>query len=373
MTHKPRLEIVSTNVFVKRLGFRMDVAHGLASRFYSDNVYVEFVSRSGIAGYGECVPRPYVTGETPETAVAALKALLPALTAGELDSPRAVIARLNDASLTETGVKNPAALCAAELALLDLAGKRWNLSAAEIIGLGTSAERLIYSLVAPLFPPVAMEKFLAHASGFQFGYAKIKVNGQDPAGHVRRVKSLLPPNTELRVDVNCSWGLDDARKHIKELVKEGVVSVEQPLPAKELDDMARLRGAGTLITLDESISRPEDVERAADAGACDVVNVRVSKCGGLLGALRVISAAKRRGLGVQLGAQVGESCILSAAGALLAAGTPDFKWREGSFGAHLLQEDLCADNFGFGMYGRLTPPSGPGLGVIIDRGRLSDN
>jgi muconate cycloisomerase len=101
-----------------------------------------------------------------------------------------------------------------------------------------------------------------------------------------------------------------------------------------------------------------------------MVNVRISKCGGLLGALRVIETARKRGLAVQLGAQVGESCILSAAGALLAAGTPGFRWREGCFGTHLLREDLCKDEFRFGIRGEMVPPSGPGLGVRVDGTRL---
>ena len=171
---------------------------------------------------------------------------------------------------------------------------------------------------------------------------------------------------EIRVDANCSWKSSDAPEFMRELADQGVVSVEQPLPAADLRGTAGLRGCGVLITLDESVKSPLDVERAADAGACDIINVRISKCGGMLGALRVIRAAERRGLGVQLGAQVGESCILSSAGALLAAGMPSFRWLEGAFGTHLLMRDLCREQFRFGIHGEFPVPDGPGLGVDID-------
>lgn len=371
MTGAPPLHIAAANVFVRRLDFRMDVAHGLASRFYSENVYVELVSDSGCSGYGECVPRPYVTGETVESVPPALDILLPGLTGTDYESPGAVTSRLAAAARSRTGRENPAAFCAAELALLDLAGKHWNLSVSEILGLESRRPTLSYSLVIPLFPPAAMEKFIEFTAPFRFREAKIKVSAEDPVGLVRRVKSLLPPETELRVDANCSWSREDALRYIPALAKEGVVSVEQPLAADDLEGMARLRGNGALITLDESISGPDDVRRAAAAGACDLVNVRISKCGGMIGAMRVIAVARRHRLGVQLGAQVGESCILSAAGALLAAGTPEFRWREGGFGTHLLREDLCADSYRFGIEGRLCPPSGPGLGITPDRDRLT--
>jgi muconate cycloisomerase len=172
------------------------------------------------------------------------------------------------------------------------------------------------------------------------------------------------------VDANCSWNADDAPGFVDDLSREGVVSVEQPLPAWDVAGTARLRGRGVLITLDESVRNVEDVERATFMDACDVVNVRISKCGGLFGALRMVRAAERNGLGVQLGAQVGESCILSAAGALLASGVSSFRWLEGSFGTHLLTEDLCIPSFCFGMRGELVPPEGPGLGIAVDPERM---
>ncbi len=371
MTDCMPLRVTATKTYARRLDFRMDVAHGLASRFYSDNIYVELSSESGHTGYGECVPRLYVTGETVESVPAALGQLLPLLTGTEASSPAVLISRLASAANSPAGRENPAAFCAAELALLDMAGRHWNLSVTEMLGLEQRRSMLAYSLVVPLFPPAAMENFLEFTAPFGFRQVKIKVNAEDPVGHVRRVKALLPPNAEVRVDANCTWNRGDALHIIPALADEGVVSVEQPLAADDLEGMSRLRGKGALITLDESVSGPDDVNRAAGCGACDLVNVRISKCGGILGAMRVIAAARRHSLDIQLGAQVGESCILSAAGALLAAGTPEFRWLEGGFGTHLLREDLCTEDYRFGPGGRLRPPTGSGLGIIPDRLRAA--
>ncbi|MDP2983167.1 MAG: enolase C-terminal domain-like protein [Candidatus Latescibacter sp.] len=374
MTATPVLKVDFTQVFSRRLDFRMDVAHSLASRFYSINMFVELRSASGFTGYGECVPRSYVTGETPESVLPAVSDLLPHLARQSFSCPREVISALNGIGISDAGVRNPAAMCAVELALLDLAGKHWNLPAAEILGFNRKAEPLEYSLVVPLLPEAQLEKFLRYTSTFHFKHIKVKVNAEDPAGQVRKARSFLSHRAEIRVDANCSWSRAEAAGFIHALTGEGVVSVEQPLPADDLEGMAELRRpGGMLVTLDESVCNPSDVERAASMGACDMVNVRISKCGGLLGALRVIEAARGHGLAVQLGSQVGESCILSCAGAHLAAGTSFFTWLEGCFGAHLLNEDLGKKPYQFGHGGMFIPPDGPGLGVEVDTERLYGN
>ncbi len=363
MTGFAPLRITSSRAFPLRLDFHMDVAHGLASRAFSDNVFVEFRSASGFAGFGECVPRTYVTGETPASVLVAIPAIAVRFEGTVFRSP----GELADA-LGEEGnsTAHPAAFCAVELALLDLAGRHWNIPATAVAGLGILRDPLFYSLVVPLLNDDAVEKFLKYTAKFRFSQVKVKVDGNDPAARVRLVKSHVAPDMEIRVDANCSWARSDAHSFIDDLAAEGVVSVEQPLSAADLDGTADLRGRGVFITLDESVKNPGDVERAADAGACDIVNVRISKCGGLLGALRVIRAAERRGLGVQLGAQVGESCILSAAGALLAAGVPSFQWLEGAFGTHLLKRDLSNEPFRFGFRGELAVPRGPGFYTSIN-------
>ena len=160
---------------------------------------------------------------------------------------------------------------------------------------------------------------------------------------------------------------------MQELAGLGVVSVEQPLPADDIEGCANLRAKGLmLITLDESVVSISSVHRIAELGACDMINVRISKCGGLLGSMNLIKTARDKGIKIQLGAHVGESCILSAAGTHLAAGNRSFRWLEGCFGKHLLKKGLCSEQIQFTQGGLLNPPDGPGLGISIDRTLMND-
>jgi len=373
MNSFPPFCITSAQYLPTRLDFRMGVSHSLASRMFSVNVIILLESDTGAAGYGEGVPRQYVTGETPDTVMSALDNMLGDVRGAVISSPETLIGFLEGFGSSAAGKKNPSALCSLELALLDLAGKHWNLPLSDLLGFSHPADSLYYSMVVPLLPDDDIARFLEPARGYGFRHVKVKIGATDPAARVRSVQAVLGPDVEIRADANCAWNRENAPRLVEELTGLGVVSIEQPLPAEDLEGMAGLRKSGKIeVTLDESVSNPEDVHLAADARACDIVNVRISKCGGVLGALRVVKAAGDRGLEVQLGAQVGESCILSAAGACLAAGTMSFRWLEGCFGEHLLVRDFCGVDLRFGQSGFVRPPSQPGLGVPIDRERIGE-
>ncbi len=374
MIRYPAFHVDSVRHYPVKLDFRLGVAHSLAARHYSENVITELVSSTGTAGYGEGVPRSYVTGETTESAATVLAVLTAGLPGQGFEKPDDILRYLTSLAATPAGNRNPAAVCSLETALLDCAGKYWNIPVSEILGFhGCPVSSLRYSMVVPLLDYDRLAGFLEITEPYGFRNYKVKVDSVDPARRVRTVRESVGSDVEIRVDANCSWSLGDARRFIAVMEELGVVSVEQPLAAGDFDGMAELRSMGVAaITLDESVCNAADVERAAASGACDIVNVRISKCGGMLGAMRVIEAAGKAGIGIQLGAQVGESCVLSAAGAHLASMTPSFRWLEGCFGRHLLVDDLCAEDVRFGLEGRLTLPTGTGLGITVDVSRLED-
>ncbi len=135
----------------------------------------------------------------------------------------------------------------------------------------------------------------------------------------------------------------------------------------DIEGMRRVREqSGVAVVADESLVTMQDAEALVREQACDVFNVRVSKCGGLLTSKAIADFGLSAGLQVQVGAQVGETSLLSAAGRHLAGHLPQLESTEGSFGTHLLTEDITADPVIFGHEGRGGPIVGPGLGVEVD-------
>lgn len=124
------------------------------------------------------------------------------------------------------------------------------------------------------------------------------------------------------------------------------------------------------LMLDESLCGLVDAERAAAGGWCDLFNLRLSKCGGVLPTLRLAQFARDRGLACQLGCQVGETAILSAAGRHFACSVGGLRYLEGSYDRHLVKESLSLRDLTFGWGGWAPALPGPGLGFDLDPAAL---
>ncbi len=122
--------------------------------------------------------------------------------------------------------------------------------------------------------------------------------------------------------------------------------------------------------VDESLVSLQDAAELIEAQACDIFNVRLSKCGGLGRSLRFIELARAAGLKWQLGAHVGETALLSAVGRAVALAHGDPIFVEGSIGEWLLVEDLSSPSVQFGQGGVAGPLAGPGLGVEVIEERV---
>jgi muconate cycloisomerase len=80
--------------------------------------------------------------------------------------------------------------------------------------------------------------------------------------------------------------------------------------------------------------------------------------------------ARRHGLGCQIGCQIGETALLSAAGRHFAASVRELRYVEGSYDRHLVREALGKRDLTFGWGGWAPVLPGPGLGVEVDETAL---
>jgi muconate cycloisomerase len=135
-----------------------------------------------------------------------------------------------------------------------------------------------------------------------------------------------------------------------------IESVEQPVAGDDIEGLRRVRlETGIPVMADESLCSLDDGSRLVEAGAADVFNIRVGKCGGLLGSLRLTELARASGLGVHLGALVGETAVLSRAAELFGRSVPGFACLEGKGqNRFLLEGDIGEEESG-----------APGLGVAL--------
>ena len=136
---------------------------------------------------------------------------------------------------------------------------------------------------------------------------------------------------------------------------------EQPVAADDLEGMARVTQAtGVPVAADESVARREDALRVAAAGAADVINIKLMKCGGLIEALDIAAIARAAGIRLMIGGMI-ETRLGMGTSAHLAAGLGGFDFLD--LDTHLL---LAEDPFqgGFQQAGpHMTLGDAPGHGI----------
>jgi muconate cycloisomerase len=368
------MEVERIDIFEVHLPFRIVFGHSLAKRRDTTNIWVRARLRDGAVGYGEAVPRAYVTGETTAGAAQEITTTLRGpWWRRKFGSMAEVAEALESRYALEGPDRGGAARCALELAMLDAAGKHFGESCVDLLG-GFQAELVEYSAVLP-FVKNPLTLFAVSLKARRYGMHTIKVKvGQGSRVDLRTLafaRWTIGAAGDLRVDGNCCWNADQAIAELRPMIARGIRAVEQPVPADDLEGMARVAAAiEPPVIADESFHTLADARRLIEHRACDALNIRISKCGGLLTSQRILKYARAHGIPCQLGAQVGESGILTAAGRAFACAYPELLYREGAAGRFLLDEDVTVEDTTAGPRGMAPALRGPGLGVTVDEDRL---
>jgi L-Ala-D/L-Glu epimerase len=380
------MSISHLKLFKVAVPLKKVVRHASFERSVSENLVVRVTLSDEVTGYGEGVPRSYVTGETLESAFAALEAQDWARMIGRPASFAQVVERLETLTLPEIesdprGMFGNAARCALELAILDAYGRRFGESVGRAVDLAkveglrrfASPRRVRYSGAITAESPRAERISALKMRIYGFHQAKIKVGskGQDDARRLEKMRRFLGRRMDIRLDANEAWPASELIERIEPLRRVGPTALEQPVPHAEVLALAELRPRlGIPVMLDESLCGWPDALAAVKQGTADLLNVRLSKCGGIIPSLRIIGLAQRSGLGVQLGCHPGETSLLSAAGRQVASRIDGLRYVEGSYDQHILAKNLTQHDLTFGYRGWARPLHGPGLGVEVDPAAL---
>jgi L-Ala-D/L-Glu epimerase len=379
--------VTELQLFAVDLPFKTVVRHAAAARTTSESLFLRMTLDSGVDGWGEALPRAYVSGESRQDAFALLRdQVLPALVGQRFQSLPEVVSFLEKcdgkapSEWVAPDVPQTSAWCCVDLALLDAFGRASGEPARPAAAVPAPSPaalgRYRYSGVVSAGQGWSYAVSLLKIRAFGFRQVKLKLERDGTLQAARTARRLLGRRVDLRVDANMAWDVEQALEVIGQLRAVGIRSFEQPIAADDLAGLARLVAESSAqIMVDEGLTDRDSLQRFITQRACTAANVRISKCGGLIGAYARCREALDAGLMLQVGCQVGESSLLSAAHltllSVLAPLTPGVRYAEGCFGRHLLREDPAAPLVQFGYGGRPPPrPAGAGLGVRVDLAAL---
>ena len=384
MVAKPRqLDIFRTSIPMRSF------EHAAARREKSDAIVVRLEYDDGHVGWGETLPRKYVTGETLDRVPEDIeKTIWPKCLEGDLltasEKPGQIPNRLPRRCLN-------AAACAVDIASLrrllhDLHNISPNLM--QRIAKRPRIRTYIDSRVSGVLgsvDPARTAKRLRLMRWFGLADFKLKLGlGEDVDrenlrlvyGKLRR--GIRSGHCTLRVDVNGGWDADTTPDRIEELKACGVCVVEQPVFCSATKLLALARRCSLPLMADESLLTERHAKTLLKGTDPDLSkkriwwNLRLSKNGGLLPTLELMNLAARNQVPFTLGCMVGESSILSAAQRRVLQLGPVPRFIEGNYGRFLLTDDLLSGrkSLHFGYAGALRTLKGDGLGISVSQQKV---
>lgn len=220
-------------------------------------------------------------------------------------------------------------LCAIDIAMHDLHGKRNRMPLYKLWGYEiTNIPLTNYTIGLD-----SIEKMIEKMQAFPWPVYKIKLGTKEDVKIIRELRRYS--DSVFRVDANEAWSAEEAIGNSRILKDLKVEFIEQPLSRDDWEGMKKLRKEAVLpVVADESCIAEGDIERCA--GYFDGVNIKLTKCGGLTPARRMIKKAKEKGLKVMVGCMTESTIGISAIAHLL----PELDYVDMD-GALLLKDDIA--------------------------------
>jgi L-alanine-DL-glutamate epimerase-like enolase superfamily enzyme len=255
---------------------------------YAQNVFIRVHTDTNLYGVGECSAFPMIVGETQETCLAMAKDFAKIWKGKDaLD----IAARLQD--LHNYSAHNPTIKSAFDMALYDLAAKNQD---------------------QPLY------KYL--------GGLKIKL-GKKPATDIerrRKIREAVGNSMIIRIDANQGWTFDEACYCLNEMSKLDIEFCEQPMRTWYDDYLPELRKKTSIkIMADESCYTHHDARKLINSNACDLINIKFAKSGGIHESLEIHQIAHEFEVPCMIGSML-ESRIALSANLHFAYACPNIKY-----------------------------------------------
>lgn len=361
------MKIQAIEAIPLRVGFKQLFQFGVVDRQASQNVILKLITDDGLIGYGEACPVPAFTAETQHSIVETLEQRVAPLLNGRDPLDREPLLRLLERHLPHS----PFTRTAVDIALWDLAGKVAGQPISVLLGGRYRDQVAMHGSVGWGAAATMVETALEQVA---LGYHTLKLYAgrgtlSEDLQRLTAVRAAVPADIRFLLDINGQWSVSDCRQALPILADLGVVLVEQPLPAWNRQGQAEVARTSPIdIAADEAVYSPPDVVTVGQQQLAQVINLGLSKLGGLLRSRECATVARALGLRVMVGSVL-ELGIASTAGLHLAASLPALAYPSYLVGPLKYEQDIVQPPITV-TDGQMTVPTGPGLGLTIDEDAL---
>jgi L-alanine-DL-glutamate epimerase-like enolase superfamily enzyme len=333
---------------------------------FARNVLVKIETSDGITGFGECSPYMAINGESQDTCYT-VGGYFASLFKGK--NALAIEERVDEMDKLIYG--NSSIKSAFDMALYDIAAQHAGVPLYNFLG-GSKNKTIVTDYTVSIGEPEKMAKDAIKIR--DEGYPAIKVKlGKDGKKDVQRMKAIrqaVGNDIPLRIDANQGWNAEEAIETLNALSPFNIQHCEEPIPRWDFMNLPNVRKASPIpIMADESCGDEHDAERLIRINACDYMNIKLGKSGGIFKALKMVKLAADAGIHLQVGGFV-ESRLAMTAFAHFSLCHPIIEHFDFDT-ALMFSEDPVTGGIVYEKNGVITVPDTPGLGASIGEKMIS--
>jgi len=330
----------------------------------AEDIIIKVIADTGEVGYGNAPPTAVITGDSQDSIVAAIRDTIgPKIIGMDVDNLEGIMTILD-----ESMVHNHSAKAAVDIAVYDLFGKLHGLPLYKLFGGYRNV--MTTDLTISVNEPEEMIRDSLEAVAEGYTALKLKV-GTDAALDIKRVQGIRAAvgyEIKIRLDANQGWNPKEAVRTIRKFEDLGldIELIEQPVTARDFAGLKYVTDhVETAIMADESAFGPYEVFQLLSMKACDLINIKLMKAGGLHNALKIANFAETVGIQCMMGCML-ESKVGITAAASIAGGKKIITMADLD-AAVLLAKDPVVGGVSFAK-NQLIIPDMPGLGITDVQG-----
>ena len=334
--------------------------------YSADNVLVKIKTSEGITGFGECSPYMPINGESQDTCFIVGQYFAKVLKGKDPLEIEECIGLMDKVIYAHNSIKS-----AFDMALYDIASQHAGLPLYKFIG-GANNKTIItdYTVSIGDIDKMAADAVKIKEEGYPAIKVKLGKNGKTDVERMRAIRAAVGEEIPLRIDANQGWEVEEAIETLKALSVFNIQHCEEPIARWNFMQLPRVKKESPIpIMADECCGDDHDAERLIAIGACDYMNIKLGKSGGIFKALKMARMAEKANIHLQVGAMI-ESRLAMTAFAHYALSSPAIEHYDFDT-ALMFSEDPVTGGIQYKANGVIEVPDVNGLGATIDESWLN--
>jgi len=330
----------------------------------AEDIIIKVISDTGEVGYGNAPPTAVITGDSQDSIIAAIRYNIgPKIIGMDVDNLEEIMTALDDSM-----VHNNSAKAAVDIAIYDLFGKLHGLPLYKLFGgyRNVMTTDLTISVNEP--EEMVRDSLEAVAEGYTALKLKVGTDSTLDSKRVQAIRAAVGNDIKIRLDANQGWNPKEAVRIIRKFEDMGldIELIEQPVKARDFAGLKFVTDhVETDIMADESAFGPYEVFQLLSMTACDMINIKLMKAGGLHNAIKIANLAETVGIQCMMGCMLESKVGITAAASI--AGGKKIISKADLDAAVLLAQDPVVGGVSF-CKNQLIIPDSPGLGITDIKG-----